>query len=802
MLKNYFKIALRNLIKNKSHTFINVGGLSLGIVSALVIFLIIQYDLSFDKWHADSDLIYRIVREDSEFGNISYDTGGPYPLAEAVEKDITGIEFVSLVDNNSASTPVVSYFENGVIQNKLKEENFAYVEPDFFNILTYQWVLGDKESALNRPNTAVITESFAEKMFGGFDVLGREMTINFGTAIELEITGLVKDQPKNSDFPLVLFIESTSKDVNGDSRGGGWSGTSSSLQTYVKLLPGISPESVNAQFDPLIAKYRNEDRAEVMEFFLQPLSQIHFESEFGNYSGRIVEKKVLFALGIIGFLLIITACINFINLNTAIAVSRSKEVGLRKTLGSSKIQLTLLFLGETAFITLLSILVGLGITELILGKVEPIIGFTPELNPLADIQVLTFIASIFVGITLAAGWYPARHLSGFNPIDAIRNKINSSYGQGLLLRRSLIVLQFTITQILIIGTIVISTQVKYFQNQELGFEKEAVIQIDLPGNSKTELSTLKNLLDNESSILSTSFSNTGTLHGNIWGGNYVLFDDTVRHEDDGDIKFIDEDYVETYGLTLLAGTNLVQSDTVNMFLVNETLAKQVGYGDNYDGLIGKVMTFWGNEAPIVGVVNDFNTSSLHESLRPVVLGSRSSYHTGGIKINTERTSEAIAGLENAFNKAYPSAIFEYVFLDDHIAEMYEEEQRFGTIMNSFSVIAILIGCLGLFGLVSYMATTRTKEIGVRKVLGANIMDILSIFGKELSLLLGISFIIAAPISYLLMQQWLADFAYKIELGAGIFLLALGGTILIAGLTVGFKTVSAALANPVDSLKSE
>ncbi|MEQ9263749.1 MAG: ABC transporter permease, partial [Balneolaceae bacterium] len=343
MLKNYFKIALRNLIKNKSHTFINVGGLSLGIVSALVIFLIIQYDLSFDKWHADSDLIYRIVREDSEFGNISYDTGGPYPLAEAVENDITGIEFVSLVDNNSASTPVVSYFENGEIQNKLKEENFAYIEPDFFNILTYQWVLGDKESALSRPNTAVITESFAEKMFGSFDVLGREMTINFGTAIELEITGLIKDQPKNSDFPLVLFIESTSKDVNGDSRGGSWTGTSSSLQTYVKLLPGISPESVNAQFDPLIAKYRNEDRAEVMEFFLQPLSQIHFESEFGNYSGRIVEKKVLFALGIIGFLLIITACINFINLNTAIAVSRSKEVGLRKTLGSSKIQLTLLF---------------------------------------------------------------------------------------------------------------------------------------------------------------------------------------------------------------------------------------------------------------------------------------------------------------------------------------------------------------------------------------------------------------------------------------------------------------------------
>ncbi len=803
MFQNYIKIAFRNLIKNKSQTAINIGGLTLGTVCAIVIFLVIQFDLSFDTWHEDSDRIYRVVREDSEFGEINHDTGGPFPFAEAVENDIAGLEEVSIVHTNYANTPIVSFIENGYTQRKFKEDYVAFVEEEYFNILTYEWLAGSKETVFNNPNTAVITESFALKLFGTPDVLGKELTVNIDHFLDLTITGIVRDMPDNSDFPFNVI-----GNVNSRIRDGGvigndnWGGTSSSVQTFVKLQPGVSPEEINQQFDPLFAKYRSQDRADVTEFFLQPLSEIHFDSRFGNYNGRVIEKRTLAAMAIIGFFLLMTACINFINLNTAVAVRRSKEVGLRKTLGGTRTQLTYHFLGETAFVTLLSIFFGIGISELAIQALEPIIGIAPDLNLVANPEILIFLTGLFVSITFAAGWYPARYLSGFSPIDAIRNTITASYGQGLTLRRSLIVVQFTITQFLIIGTLVIAMQINYFNNKELGFEKEAVVHVDVPTRDKITLQTFKSELLSSSAIQNVTYSNTGTTHGNVWGGNYVLTYDTVRVENEADVKFVDEDFIDTYGIQLLAGTNLQASDTVTSYLVNESLAKQAGFGDNYDDIIGTEINYWGFQAPVIGVVSDFNTSSLHMDVRPVVIATRTNFFISAIKINTEMTEEALSALETAYAAAFPNAVFEYTFLDDHIAQMYEDEQQTAQIMNIFTAIAIIIGCLGLFGLVSYMATTRTKEIGVRKVLGANIADILKIFGSELGLLTGISFLIAAPASYYLMQQWLSEFAYKITLGFEIFAMAFLGTVIIAVLTVGYKSINAAIANPVESLKSE
>lgn len=804
MLKNYIKLAVRNLIKNKSNTFINVGGLTLGVVCSLVIFLVIQFDLSFDTWHEDGDRVYRVVHLDTEYGVNNFKRGGPYPLAKAVKEDITGVKYSSIVDNNYGNDPVISYIKEGELQNKFKESNVAFVEQEYFNILTYQWLDGDSETALTRPNTAVITKSFAEKMFGNTDVIGKNLLYSIsGSYADIEITGLVKDQPKNSDFPFTILTSSNTKNRAGlSNENDDWGSVSSGIQTYVKLEEGVSAESVNVQFDDLITKYKSEEAANELELFLQPLSEIHSDTRFGNYNDRTADQTTLLTLSIIGLFLLITACINFINLNTAIAVGRSKEVGLRKTLGGTRTQLTFHFLGETAFVTFIAIVLGVGLTEIILLKIEPLLGFTPELDLLTNTEVLSFLSILFLAITFSAGWYPARYLSSFNPIEAIRNKINSSYGKGITLRRSLIVIQFTITQILIIGTLVISTQINYFQNQDLGFEKEAVVEVPLPTRDKQVLDTFKSQLQNSSTIKNVTFSNTGTTSNNTWSGNYLFTVDTTRYENNTHIKFIDEDFLDTYGLTLLAGENLTPSDTANKFLVNEAFAKQVGFGDNYAALIGQTNILWGDEAPIVGVVKDFNTQSLHEGLSPVVLTTRRSYFVGGIKINTAQTKDALATIEQSYNEAFPDYIFEYTFLDEHIAEMYEDEQQTAKIMNAFTLVAILIGSLGLFGLVSYMATTRTKEIGVRKVLGATIKDILKIFGFELTLLVGISFVIATPVSWYLMQKWLAEFAYKIELGAGIFLSALAGTILIAVLTVGFRTIKAALANPVDSLKSE
>ncbi len=803
MLKNYFKVALRNLIKNRSHTAINVGGLTLGVVCALVIFLVIQFDLSFDTFHKDGDRIYRIVKLDREYGGEDYGRGGPYPLAEAVRTDITGVEFATLVNNNSSNTPILSYTDENGIEKKFKEENFVFVDPDYFNIFSYNWVLGNPESALSRPNTVVVTTSFANKMFGSENVLGKNIVYRTSYTADLEITGVIEDLPDNSDFPFTVIAVNGSKNRQGESyESDSWSSSSTSQQTYVKLLPGVNAYDVNAQFDELITKYRDEEVAAYLDYFLQPLSEIHFDSRFGNYNGRTIEKSTLFALGVIGLFLLITACINFINLNTAIAVNRSKEVGLRKTLGGTRIQLTFHFLGETAFVTIISILLGLAVTELVLRGIEPILGFIPELSLLGNPQLLLFLGSLFFAITIAAGFYPAQFLSSLNPIQAIRNKVNASYGRGLILRRSLIIVQFGITQVLVICTVIIATQIQYFQSVDMGFESEAVIEVPIPSNDVTTLNTFRNLLTTQSSISNVSYSNTGTANGSVWGGNFWFSEDSVQIEDNAQIKFVDEYFVDTYGVTLLGGNNLAPSDTVREYLVNEAFTKKIGYGENPEELIGKEIMFWGEQAPIVGIVKNFNTQSLHNQVSPVVITTSRQYYQGAIKINLGNTSGALAAIEKAYVSTFPDYIFEYEFLDENIAEMYDDEQRTARIMNAFTLIAILIGSLGLFGLVSYMATTRTKEIGVRKVLGANILDILKIFGFELALLIGISFVIAAPISWYLMQKWLADFAYKIELGAGIFIFSLAGTILIAVLTVGYRTITAALANPVESLKSE
>lgn len=803
MFKNYIKIAFRNLIKNKSHTLINIGGLTLGVICALIIFLIIQFDLSFDKAHKDGDRVYRIVRHDTEFGKNEYDRGGPYPMAEAVRNDVQGIQYSVLINDNFGNDPIISYFEDGQLQNRLKEEELAFVDPDFFNILTYEWLAGTPNEALQRPNTAVVTESFAKKLFRSTDVIGKFIVMNAGSPADIEITGLVKDQPKNSSFPFVFIGSTKTKDRNGETaENSNWGSNSSGFQVFVKLKEDVPPEEINAQFDNIITKYRSEDRAKVLDFILQPLSDMHFDSRFEAYSGRIIEKEILFAFGVIGLFLLITACINFINLNTAIAVSRSKEVGLRKTLGGTRTQLIFHFLGETAFIVAISIFISIGLTEILLKVIEPVIGISPELNILTNTSAQLFLVLLFFGITLLAGWYPAQQLSGFSSIDAIRNKIDSNYGKGITLRRSLIVVQFSITQILIICTIVIATQIQFFQDKELGFTKEALVEVSIPTRDKQVLSTFKNALERQSSIQGVSFSNTGTTSNSVWGGNYIMEVDTIRYENDGQIKLVDEDFLEVYGLTLLAGNNLTPSDTVNAYLVNETFAKQVGYADNLEDLIGQRILFWGNEAPITGVVKDFNTVSLHVEVEPVVLATNTNFFIGGIKINTSQTKNALLQIEQAYNQAFPESIFEYTFLDDNIAEMYEDEQNTAKIMNSFTIIAILIGSLGLFGLVSYMATTRMKEIGVRKVLGASVVDILKIFGAELMVLTGISFLIAAPISWYLMRKWLSDFAYRIDIGVEIFALSFLGILVISLFTVGYKSLRAALSNPIESLKSE
>lgn len=802
MLKNYLKIALRNLVKNKSHTLINMGGLTIGVMCAIVIFLVIQFEYSFDTWHADNDRIYRLVREDSEFGNIEHDPGVSYPLPDALRNDFTEIEALTIVDANFG-TPVVSVEHDDGTEDRFREENVAFVQQDYFDIFSYKWLAGDRQSALVRPNTVVVTRSFARKLFGNVNPVGKTFTIQIGSGYDLEITGVVQDPPRNTNLSFVVFASYESSARSGSQRGSqDWGSTASTIQCYFKLNAGVHPVSINDRMDGFIEKYQGEEAAANTDYFLQPLSEIHFDTRFTNYQKRTVSHEMLMALGLIGLFLLIAACINFVNLNTAVAVRRSKEVGVRKSLGGTKDQLILHFLAETALVTLLAMIAAAGFVEILIKFLEPLLGYPLELNLASNGLLVLFLGVLFVMTTLAAGLYPAFYLAGFSPIEAIRNKINAGYGKGLTLRRSLVIVQFTICQALIISTIVISSQMEYFRNADMGFEKDAVVEVNIPTGDTSKLETFKNSLSGHSSIINVALSNTGTAHGNVFNADYELSMEDEIVEGSGQLKIIEPEFLETYGVELLTGTNLTRSQTTTQYLVNEAFAQETGYENRYHELIGMHMEVWGREAPIVGIVKNFNTSSLHSGIDPVMMTSRNLYLLAGIKIDMNRSQEAVAIIEDAFQAAFPTYVFDYTFLDARIESFYREEEQTAQLMNIFTVIAIVIGCLGLFGLVSYMATSRRKEVSVRKVLGATVNDILLLFSKEFFLLVGLSFLIAAPVAWFLMRQWLADFAYRIDLNPGLFAAAFFATVLIALLTVSWKSLSAALANPVENLQSE
>ncbi|MDX1618860.1 MAG: ABC transporter permease, partial [Balneolaceae bacterium] len=481
MFRNYFKIAFRNLLKHKSRTLINMGGLSIGVVCAVLIFLVIQFEYSFDRYHADADRIYRLVLKDTQFGEISFNTGVQYPLPDAMRNDFPQIEALTIVDANYAGEAVLSSSPDELAARRIREEYLAFVQPDYFELFTYEWLSGDRRSALARPNTVVISRSIARKLFGNINPMGRTVTVQTGSKYDLEVTGVVEDPPPNTDMPFTVLASYGSVSRSGDPRGtDSWGSTASSVQCYIKLPVGMEPSSIDARMDAFIENYRDEERTRWIDYFLQPLSEIHFDTRFSNFRGRVVPLEMLVALALIGLFLLVAACINFVNLNTAVAVTRSKEVGVRKAMGGTRRQLAVHFLGETALVTLLTFVVALGAAEVAVQYLRPLLGYNLELNLYSNGLLALVLAALFIATTLAAGLYPALYLSGFNPIEAIRNKIGTSYGEGLTLRRTLVVLQFAIAQLLIISTILIRSNMEYFRTADIVFDKEAVVDVDLP----------------------------------------------------------------------------------------------------------------------------------------------------------------------------------------------------------------------------------------------------------------------------------------------------------------------------------
>ncbi|HTD41071.1 MAG TPA: ABC transporter permease [Mucilaginibacter sp.] len=803
MIRNYIKTAWRNLFRNKSYTLINIIGLAIGIASCLLIFLVIHFETSFDNFHKKKDSIYRVFTVSKTAQGVTYNSGVPMPTAEGLRLDYPNLLVATIFKTDKQITVPGN---NVQPIKKFDEENLFFAEPQFFDVFDFDWLAGNKKTALTEPNTVVLTQDEAEKYFGDWrQAVGK--TIVYENKKDLKVTGILKNMPANTDMPLKVVVSYATLKTT-DFKGGltDWGGILSYHYCFVVLPDQMTVSQFNRDLDVFVKKHKPADRVNDSMRAIS-LGQMHYDSRAGVFSGHIFSKDLIRALGLIGLFLIVIACVNFVNLATAQAINRSTEVGIRKVMGSSRKQLMLQFMSETFIITLFAIIVAVLLTELTLPFLNQLLDIKLDTTFLKDSVVLIFLAVLILSVTLLSGLYPALVLSGFNPVNALKSKVWAGKASGISLRRGLVVLQFGIAQLLLIGMLVIINQMDYFKNYSLGFDKDAVVNLSVPSDSisHTRLGALRNQLLQQPGVKDISYSYASPSDNGNWLMNFKYNNSDKKTDFYANLKWADADYFKLYDLTFIAGGPYQKSDQVRGYVVNETLLKKLGVSNPKDA-IGKYINIWDDKtkyAPIVGVVKDFNVSSLKEAMVPVIMGSWSDvYQTMNVKLQAGNTKQSMESVEKQWNSAFPDYVYEYQFLDDKIANFYRNDEQLSTLYKIFAAIAIFISCLGLYGLVSFMAVQRTKEVGIRKTLGASVSHIVYLFSKEFTFLILISFAISAPVSWYFMHKWLQSFSYKIVLGPGIFLLAIVSSVLIAWLTVGYKAIRAALANPVKSLRSE
>lgn len=802
MIKNYFKTAFRNLKRNKSYTIINVLGLTVGIAASLLIFLVIQYETSFDNFHKKKKSIYRLGTEFHNQDGVSYSDGISFAVAPALRIDFPQIKEVAAIFRNGNQVTIEQ--DNHQLK-KLNEENFYYAEPEFFKMFDFDWLAGNAKNSLNDPHNAVLTQTTAEKYFGNWkSAIGK--TFKYDNQTLYKVTGILKNPPPNTDFPLAVVVPySALQNTYIKNNLNDWVSTYGGAYIFVVLPSELSPSKLNEQLKAFAKKHKPAEYAQDA-YVTQPLTEMHFDDRFGTFTGHTFSHALIKALAFIGLFLILIACVNFINLATAQAVNRSREVGVRKVLGSNRTQLAFQFLGETAFITVTAVALAILVAEVTLPFLNKLLETMMTMNLIFNGWLVLFIVIVMISVTFLSGIYPAIILSGFNPITALKSKITAKMVGGISLRRALVVLQFAIAQILIIGMLIVVSQMNFFRKASLGFDKASIINVPMPGDSisKTKVDYMRNRLLANNNIISASFSFGSPSSESNWNSDFKFDHSTKTTDFSANLKWADADYFKTFNLQFVAGRPYYPSDTVREFVVNETLLRKLGINKPQDA-IGKQINFWdGNKvANIVGVIRDFNSYSLRQPMAPVVLSTwKDVYQTINIKIKPGAEKAVLPFVDKLWNENFPDYVYQYQFLDETIANFYKQENQLSILYKIFAAIAILISCLGLYGLVSFMAVQRTKEVGIRKVLGASARHIVFLMSKEFTLLIIIAFVISAPIGYYVMHKWLQNYTYRIPLSVSIFLLAIAGSIIIAWITVGQRAIKSALANPVKSLRTE
>ncbi len=796
MLRNYFKIAWRNLRKNKSYTFINILGLSSGIACAILIFTLISYQFSFDRFHPVADRVFRVVTE-FHYDGTEYQPGVPQPLGKAFRNDFSFIDKSArvFIYNNA----LISLPGEKEAKKFQEDDGVAYAEPEFFDIFNFPLVSGDHNAALTEPNTALITQKIATKYFGTENPIGQ--IIRYNNQTNFRVTGVLRDIPGNTDRRNEIYLSYANlKDKDpymaSDSS---WGSVSSRMNFFVRLKPGITAATAERQLPGFVKKYYGAEDAVATRLHLQPLSDVHFNADYDGPASR----RNLWVLGVIGIFLIITACVNFINLATARALNRAKEVGVRKVMGSLRSHLFWQFMIETALIVILSFVLAFGLATLTLPWLNDLLRTRMPMNLLANPRILLFLPLLLLAVVFLAGSYPGLILSKFKPIAALKGKLSQQHIGGFSLRRILVVTQFTVSQMLIIGLIVIAIQNRYARTIDLGFRKDGVVMLPVPETDNVKMSTLRTRLaaiagTEDITLCSQAPASGANSLTNIRYANRPKDEPWEVNE-----KYGDAQYFSTFKLGLLAGRNIFPADTIHEALVNEVFMGKVGVR-NPDEILGKTIIVDGQKGiVIVGVVRDFHNKSLRSGIEPIaILPERNHYYSCAARINLANISTILPAYEKIWNQTYPDFVYSHQFLDERIDRFYRDDTVTFSLVEGFAGIAILISCLGLYGMVSFMAVQKTKEIGVRKVLGARLDSILWLFGKEFSRLLLVAFLVAAPVAGWVMHSWLQDFKYRVPLSWEVFALAIGSTFAIALLTVAWRSIKAALANPVTSLRSE
>jgi putative ABC transport system permease protein len=816
MLKNYFLVALRNFWRNKAFSAINILGLAIGISASLIIFLLVHYDFTFDKFEKDGNRIYRVVATGSYNGDSYHNNCVAEPVGPAIEKDLTGIEVVAPFHTADDIRVTIPYPDANRPKVLKKQKDAVYADKRYFDLIKYTWLAGSPSVSLQQPYQVVLTEKNARLYFPGLNyagILGKPVL--FDDTIQATITGVVKDIAENTDFYFNTFISNSTLETSRlkPYGFGKWDNVNSSDQIFVRLVPGNTTARTATQLRRLWTKYnppKPEDRG-TYALGLQPLSDLHFNTDYGVFDeSRQAHKPTLYGLLTVAAFLLLLACINFINLTTAQASQRAKEIGIRKTMGSHRRQLTFQFLSETFLLTLLATLLSLLLTPLLLKVFADFIPEDFHFNLLRQPLVLVFLTGLIGVVTLLAGFYPALVMSAFKPISALKNQANLTSGKtrGAWLRKTLTVSQFVIAQVFLIGTLLVTKQISFALNKDLGFRRDAIVYFhtnyrETPGKVEVLIDKLNAL----PGIAMISVNNDPPTSFGMWGTGMTYNDGKTDIHLSTQVKAVDSNYFRIFRLRLLAGTSVRQSDTTNSIVINTTFMHVLGIQDP-QAAVGMPIKEGDRNLRIVGVVADFHQRSLHEPIKPLIIqnGTRGS---NGISIALQPQNgdagawpATIGKIERTFKSVYPNDDFEYHFLDDTIAKFYDTEKNTARLLIWSAGLTIFISCLGLLGLAIYITNQRTKEIGIRKVIGASISQIVLLLSKDFVKLIGLAILIAIPIAWWGSNKWLENFAYKTSLSWWVFALGGGGLLLIALIVLCIRTFRAAAANPVNSLRSE